>query len=160
MIFGYDIFVYESMNKHHRHFKWMQFFLFLRQNRALRTGQIEKIFVPFATFTLSFCRMISVTWYLEVKYLCMWVKKHHICFLYRERFFTLKKQYEINETTNKCTFVPFVTLIISFCEMISVKWYLEVRRLSRGVTKQHKHFRYIPLFFYLYSKIGYYDKKK
>ena len=98
-------------------------------------------------------------WYLEVKYLCMWVKKHHICFLYIEGFFALKKQNEIKETTNKCTFVPFVTLIISFCEMISVNWYFDVRRLSRGVTKYHKHFRYTPLFFCLYSKIRYSDKK-
>ena len=147
MIFGYDIFVYESMYKHHRHFKCMQFFLFLKQNRALRTGQIEKIFVPFVTFTLSFCKMISVTWYLEIKYLCIWVKKHHIFFLYIELFFALKKQYEIKEMTNKCRFVPFVTLILSFCTMISVNCYLVVRRLSKGVTKHNKHFIYIPFIF-------------
>ena len=89
----------------------------------------------------------------------MWVKKHHICFLYIEVFFALKRQNEIKETTNKCTFVPFVTLILSFCEMISVNWYFEVRRLSRGVTKHHKHFRYIPLFFAYIAKTRYYDKK-
>ena len=90
----------------------------------------------------------------------MWVKKHHIFFFIYRTFFALKKQYKIKETTNKSTFVPFVTLIISFCKLMCMNWYLVVRRLSRGVTKHHKHFRYMPFFFAYIAKLDFMLRNK